>query len=450
MKTLLSRLAIVLPIIVAAACTTLFSQEKDTVYVIDIMQNIDKSSMRRLGLGLKDAERKGADYIILHLDTYGGAVDAADSMRKAILHSPVPVVAFVDLQAASAGALISIACDSIYMRPGSSMGAATVVNGNGEVMPDKYQSFMRGMMRATAEAHGRREDGSWFRDPAVAERMVDTAGVLSFTPEEAVKAGYCEGIVESVEEVTTHMGLSDCVIIEQELSWIDRFVLLMLSPVLQSIFLMMIIGGIYFELQSPGLGLPSVIAVLGAVLYFSPLYIHGLALNWEIVMFVIGLILLGVEIFVTPGFGVAGVLGIVLALTSLVFAMVDNDMLYFDGKLNVMAILGPCAIVLVSSVTALILSIWGASRLFPKKSFSYIAQKTELRGDEGWVGVDTNSVAACVGKEVIAATEMCPSGKIEYGGRQYEAVMEFGSANAGDRLYAIRAEGGRLYCRHAQ
>lgn len=420
------------------------------MYVIDIMQNIDKSSMRRLGLGLKDAERKGADYIILHLDTYGGAMDAADSMRKAILHSPVPVVAFVDLQAASAGALISIACDSIYMRPGSSMGAATVVNGNGEVMPDKYQSFMRGMMRATAEAHGRREDGSWFRDPAVAERMVDTAGVLSFTPEEAVKAGYCEGIVESVEEVTTHMGLSDCVIIEQELSWIDRFVLLMLSPVLQSIFLMMIIGGIYFELQSPGLGLPSVIAVLGAVLYFSPLYIHGLALNWEIVMFVIGLILLGVEIFVTPGFGVAGVLGIVLALTSLVFAMVDNDMLYFDGKLNVRAILGPCAIVLVSSVTALILSIWGASRLFPKKSFSYIAQKTELRGDEGWVGVDTNSVAACVGKEVIAATEMCPSGKIEYGGRQYEAVMEFGSANAGDRLYAIRAEGGRLYCRHAQ
>lgn len=420
------------------------------MYVIDIMQNIDKSSMRRLGLGLKDAERKGADYIILHLDTYGGAVDAADSMRKAILHSPVPVVAFVDLQAASAGALISIACDSIYMRPGSSMGAATVVNGNGEVMPDKYQSFMRGMMRATAEAHGRREDGSWFRDPAVAERMVDTAGVLSFTPEEAVKAGYCEGIVESVEEVTTHMGLSDCVIIEQELSWIDRFVLLMLSPVLQSIFLMMIIGGIYFELQSPGLGLPSVIAVLGAVLYFSPLYIHGLALNWEIVMFVIGLILLGVEIFVTPGFGVAGVLGIVLALTSLVFAMVDNDMLYFDGKLNVRAILGPCAIVLVSSVTALILSIWGASRLFPKKSFSYIAQKTELRGDEGWVGVDTNSVAACVGKEVIAATEMCPSGKIEYRGRQYEAVMEYGSANAGDRLYAIRAEGGRLYCRHAQ
>lgn len=450
MKTLSGRLSILAAIIVAVSCTTVFAQEKDTVYVIDIMQNIDKSSMRKLGLGLKEAERRGADCIILHLDTYGGAVDAADSMRKAILHSPVPVVAFVDMQAASAGALISIACDSIYMRPGSSMGAATVVNGSGEVMPDKYQSFMRGMMRATAEAHGRKEDGSWHRDPAVAERMVDTADVLSFTPEEAVKAGYCEGIVESIDEVTKCIGLDDCVIIEQELSWIDRFVLFMLSPVLQSIFLMMIIGGIYFELQSPGLGLPSVIALLGAVLYFSPLYMHGLALNWEIVLFVIGLILLGIEIFVTPGFGVAGVLGIVLALTSLVFAMVDNDMLYFDGRLNVRAVLGPCAIVLVSSVTALILSIWGASKLFPRKSFSYIAQKTELRGDEGWVGVDTASVSACVGKEVTAATAMCPSGKIELDGHQYEAVMEYGSANAGDRLYVTRAEGGRLYCRHVR
>ena len=135
----------------------------------------------------------------------------------------------------------------------------------------------------------------------------------------------------------------------------------MMSPVLQGIFLMMIIGGIYFEVQSPGLGLPSIIAILGAVLYFSPLYIHGLAMNWEIVMFVIGLILLGVEIFVTPGFGVAGIIGAILSLGALIFAMVDNDLLYFEGHLNLQVILTPCAIVLVSTVLALILSIWGAS-----------------------------------------------------------------------------------------
>lgn len=447
MKRAFSRIVpLVLTIMTLCSVTSLDAQEKDTVYVIDIMQNIDQSSMRKLALGLKDAAQSGADYIILHLDTYGGAVDAADSMRKAILHCPVPVVAFVDMQAASAGALISIACDSIYMRSGASIGAATVVNQNGEVMPDKYQSFMRGMMRATAEAHGRRPDGTWFRDPAIAAKMVDTAGVLSFTPEEAIKARYCEGKAESIDEVIEHIGLEDSVVIEQELTALEKFILMMLSPLLQSIFLMMIVGGIYFELQSPGLGLPSIIAILGALLYFCPLYIHGLALNWEIALFVIGLILLVVEIFVTPGFGVAGVLGAVLTLTALIFAMVDNDVLYFEGHLNVMAFLRPCAIVLVSTVVALILSIWGASKLFPKRSFAYIAQKTELKGDEGWVGVDTGSIAGYVGKTVVAATDMCPSGKVEADGRQFEAVMEFGSANTGDRLKVIRAEGGRLYC----
>ena len=449
MKKILVTLVAIGAFISYFSAVSAYSQEKqgkDTVYVIEIRQNIDNSSMRKLSLGLEDAQAKGADYIILHLDTYGGAVDAADSMRKAILHAPVPVVAFVDLQAASAGALISIACDSIYMRPGASIGAATVVNQNGEVMPDKYQSFMRGMMRATAEAHGRRADGTWFRDPAIAEKMVDTAGVLSFTPDEAIEARYCEGKAESIDEVISIMELDDCEIVHQQLSWIERFILMMLSPVLQGIFLMMIVGGIYFEVQSPGLGLPSVIALLGAVLYFSPLYISGLALNWEIILFVLGLILLAVEIFVTPGFGVAGVIGAILTLTSLIFAMIDNDTLYFEGKLNLRAFLEPCAIVLVSTVTALILSIWGAARLYPRKSFAYIAQKTELKGDEGWVGVDTESIAGLKGKEVTAATEMCPSGKVELDGRQYEAVMEYGSANAGDRLRVIRSEGGRLYC----
>ena len=446
MKTISASITVIACIILSFSVFSAEAAEKDTVFVIEIRQDIDKSSMRKLGLGLREAERAGADYIILHLDTYGGAVDAADSMRTAILHAPVPVIAFIDMQAASAGALISIACDSIYMRNGSSIGAATVVNQNGEVMPDKYQSFMRGMMRATAEAHGRRADGTWFRDPAIAEKMVDTAGVLSFTPDEAIEARYCEGKAGSIDEVIEHIGLEECEIVHQELSPLEKFILLMMSPLLQGIFLMMIIGGIYFEIQSPGLGLPSIIALIGAVLYFSPLYISGLALNWEIVLFILGLILLAVEIFVTPGFGVAGVLGAILSLTALIFAMIDNDTLYFEGKLNLRALLEPCAIVLVSTVTALVLSIWGASKLYPRKSFAYIAQKTELKGDEGWVGVETDSLAACVGQVVTAATEMCPSGKVEYGERQYEAVMEYGSANAGEQLKVIRAEGGRLYC----
>ena len=136
---------------VSAICndtTTIF-------YRIRLEEDINQSSQHLVTLGLEKARVAEADYVILDLNTYGGAVNAADSIRTAILRYEKPVIAFVNMQAASAGALISIACDSIYMKTGSSIGAATVVNQTGEVMPDKYQSFMRGMMRATAQATGR-------------------------------------------------------------------------------------------------------------------------------------------------------------------------------------------------------------------------------------------------------------------------------------------------------
>ena len=177
-------------------------------YRIRLDQDIDPSSQRLVTVGLDKAREAQADYVILDLDTYGGAVNAADSIRSAILRYEKPVVAFINMQAASAGALISIACDSIYMKTGSSIGAATVVNQTGEVMPDKYQSFMRGMMRATAEATG--------RDPHIAESMTDTANVLSLTPTEAIAVGFCEGICENEYEVAEKIaGDNDFVTTEQ-------------------------------------------------------------------------------------------------------------------------------------------------------------------------------------------------------------------------------------------
>ena len=128
----------------------------NVVYRIRLDQDIDKSAERLVVLGLQKATEAEADYVILDLNTYGGAVDAADSIRAALLRYDKPVAAYVNMQAASAGALISIACDSIYMKTGSSIGAATVVDQSGNVMPDKYQSFMRGMMRSTAQAMGSR------------------------------------------------------------------------------------------------------------------------------------------------------------------------------------------------------------------------------------------------------------------------------------------------------
>jgi len=394
-------------------------------------------------LGLEKALEADSDYILLDLDTYGGAVDAADSIRSAILRCPVPVAAYINMQAASAGALISIACDSIYMKTGSSIGAATVVDQAGNVMPDKYQSFMRGMMRSTAQATG--------RDPKIAESMTDTANVLTLTPSEAIEVGYCEGIAESYTEVAALLAGDDAFEVRNmsdDMTLLDRLIQFLLNPFLQSIFMMMIVGGIFVEIRTPGIGLPLLTAVIGALLYFAPAYLGHLAEYWEILLFVVGLILVGLEIFVIPGFGVAGISGIVLIVLSLALAMVDNTELWtWEGKLNLEPILRPTGLVVISATAAIFGSVWLVKKLYATRSFDHIALRQEMKASDGFTGV-VSGLESLVGEEVVVFTDMRPSGKVKTGdGRIYEAALKFGGyASKGESLRVVSAEQGRLYC----
>ncbi|MBP3662611.1 MAG: nodulation protein NfeD [Bacteroidales bacterium] len=425
-------------------CIGAFAADSLTVfYRIRLDQNIDPAARRLVTLGLEKAAAADADYILLDLNTYGGAVDAADSIRNAILRCDRPVISFVNMQAASAGALISIACDSIYMKTGSSIGAATVVDQAGNVMPDKYQSFMMGMMRSTAQATG--------RDPKIAESMVDTANVLSLTPSEAIEVGFCEGICEDEFEVARKVAGSDGFIIrnmEDDISWLDRLIQFLLNPLLQSIFMMMIIGGIFVEIRTPGIGLPLVTAIVGALLYFAPAYLGDLVSYWEILLFVVGLVLIGVEIFVLPGFGVCGILGIIAVVLSLAFAMVDNaELFHWDGSLNLQPILRPIGIVIISASAAIFGSVLLVRKLFATRSFDHIALRQELKADEGFTGV-ASGLESFVGETVTVFTDLRPSGKVKTAdGRIFEATLKFGGfAEKGTSLTVISAEQGRLYC----
>ena len=413
------------------------------IYRIRLDQNIDKSSQRLVVLGLEKGLESGADCVLLDLDTYGGAVDAADSIRSAILNYPKPVVAYVNMQAASAGALISIACDSIYMKTGSSIGAATVVDQSGNVMPDKYQSFMRGMMRSTAQATG--------RDPKIAESMTDTANVLTLTPSEAMEVGFCEGVAESYIEVAQIIaGGKEFVVkdMSEDMTWLDKLIQLLLNPFLQSIFMMMIVGGIFVEIRTPGIGLPLLTAVIGALLYFAPAYLGHLATNWEILLFVVGLLLVALEIFVIPGFGVAGISGIILVVVSLALAMVDNSVLVnWDGSINLEPVLRPIGIVIISATASIFASIWLVRRLFETRSFDHIALRQEMLASEGFTGV-VSGLEHYIGAEVTVFTDLKPSGKVQSAdGQIHEGVMKYGGfASKGERLKVVSAEQGRLYC----
>lgn len=308
-------------------------ENRKKVFTFKIDKDIDPVMNRRVKLAMEQAEVLQVDLILIEMDTYGGAVTDADEIRTRILESKIPVYVFINKDAASAGALISIACDSIYMAPGSSIGAATVVNGaDGTAAPDKYQSYMRSMMRSTAEATG--------RNPQIAEAMVDeklvvagisdATSVITFSVAEAIQNGFCEGEYTSQKAILAAQNLQSAQVIAYEEKTVDSIVSFFLSPAVSGILIILIIGGIYFELQTPGIGFPLAIALSAAALYFIPYYLNGLAENWEILAFVIGIILLAVEFFILPGFGVFGVAGIVLTLGGLVLGMLPNQAFDFE------------------------------------------------------------------------------------------------------------------------
>ncbi len=440
--------------------TTKQQTKKTIVFQYDIMQEIAPAVWRHTQQSFEQAKAMNADLILIHMNTYGGLVDIADSIRTKILNSNIPVYVFIDNNAASAGALISIACDKIFMRKGANIGAATVVNQTGAVMPDKYQSYMRSTMRSTAEAHGKDtiiigNDTifKWKRDPLIAESMVDprtyikgiidTGKVLTLTTSEAIKIGYCEGQAETIPDVLKLAKIDNYEIIKYEITTLEAIIDFLVNPVVHGLLIMLIIGGIYFELQTPGIGFPLAAAVFAAILYFAPLYLEGLAANWEILIFVIGIILLALEIFVVPGFGVTGISGIILIVAGLSLSMVDN--IVFDlGGVYLDSFFKSLVIVVSSMFFGIIASIYFSKKLFDTGYFSFLALNTTQKLEDGYVGVD-NTEKSLIGKKGIASTILRPSGKVKIDDDTYDAKAEYGYISKNDKIEVVRHEAGQLY-----
>lgn len=453
-----------LVVLLVAISVQIFGQDSlqvPVVYKIDIKKEIGSTTWLYTKYGFEEAESLKAAAVLIHMNTYGGQVVFADSIRTKILNSDIPVYVFIDNNAASAGALISIACDSIFMRPGGSIGAATVVGQSGEQMPDKYQSYMRATIRATAEAHGRDTiiTGTdttlvWFRDPAVAEAMVDaslyvegisdTGKVLTFTANEAMTHHYCEGLAENVAEIIEeHLGYQEYEVVTFTPTSGIHVKGFLMNPIFQGVLIMLIIGGLYFELQSPGIGFPLAIAILAGILYLAPLYMDGIAQNWEIIVFVVGLILVALEVFVIPGFGVAGISGIILVIVGLSLSMVDN--FSFDLRdVDATNLITAFTTVVVSMLLGLGLSIYITSRMWGKGPFDKLSLMSDQKIEDGFIGVPTENINM-VGKEGITQTVLRLSGKVMVDNAIYDAVSEEGFIEKGTKVIVHKYETGQLY-----
>jgi membrane-bound serine protease (ClpP class) len=334
------------------------------------------------------------------------------------------------------------------MREGANIGAATVVNQTGEQLPDKYQSYMRSLMRSTAQATGRNPDiAQAMVDPRIhVEGVNDSGQVITFTAQEAMKHGYCNAMAENIPGVLIKAGISSYTIHEQQLTATDKMIGFLTSPLVAGILIMIIIAGIYFEFQSPGAVFPILIAIIAALLYFAPHYLEGLAANWEIMVFVAGVILLAVEIFAIPGFGVTGILGIFMMVMGLTLAMIDNTYFEFSPSATV-KLAEAFFIVVIAFFISITGSIYLTRKLFSGKTFfGDLALVTTQQKDEGFTSADA-SYQDITGKTGIAFTMLRPAGKVIIDGMLYDATALTGYIDKNESVEVVKYETAQLFVR---
>jgi membrane-bound serine protease (ClpP class) len=413
----------------------LFPQKK--VYLAEITGEIDPRMAPYISRVVSEAENNGADAIIFRINTFGGRVDAATQIKDAILSSRLLTIAFINNRAISAGSLIALSCRKICMVLGSSIGAATVVDLSGQKQSEKYQSFMRSEMRSTAERNGRRTD---IAQGMVDENMVvpginENKTLITLTSDEAKKYGIADTIVYNLNDCLSAFGFKDAQVIKVNSNWAEDLVGFLNQPLISSILIMLGLVGIFAEIKSPGFGFPVIIGIVSLLLFFGSSYILQLASVINIVLFIIGVILLLLEIFVIPGFAITGVIGIILIIGSIFLSLVGNNLPFWDS-----GAVSRAAIQLSASLVFAFILIYIIAKYLPKSSaFSRLVLSNEEKADQGFVSYP--SATELIGLEGIALTTLRPAGSAEINGQRYDVVADWEYIPKGNKVKVIRVEG---------
>jgi membrane-bound serine protease (ClpP class) len=431
------------------------------VYLMRITGLIDLGLAPYVDRVVSVAEDAGAAAIVIQIDTPGGRLDAVIQMRDAIIDADVRTVALVDSTAFSAGALVAIASDEIYMTPGAVFGAATPVLGT-EVADEKTISAVRATFESTAEENG--------RDPLVAGAMVDTRieieglvtdeELLTLTVSEAVEFGYTEGTVTNLDALLVELGLDGNELVITNLGLAEHVVRVLTHPMLAGLLLLggfLLIIGDFF---SGGLGIAALGGALLLGVFFWGHLLAGLA-GWEdIALVLVGIALIAVEVFVLPGFGVAGILGLValgagafMAMLYRDFDFVTTDDLWRAGL--------TVAFTLVAAVVGIVLLIMLISRrgapsgLILSSRLGSGATLTQ-RTSSGWLGwfgaddrlepdrverpagIEADTEASLVGATGVAVSDLRPGGIVEIDGRRVDAVTSGEYVPAGEEIEVVR------------
>lgn len=422
----------------AAGAGALAAQEGGApVYRIPVTGTVELGLAPFIERGLDEARDAGARFVVLDIDTPGGRVDAAERIADALRDAEVPTYALVNRRAFSAGALIALATDGIYMRPGSVMGAATPVDGAGERAPEKIVSAMRSEMRALAEERG--------LDPDVAAAMVDeNLGVeglvepgqlLTLTTEQAEQVGYARPIAD-LDALLAEHGAAGAPVVSLETNWAESLVRFFSNPVVAPLLLSLGFLGLLVELKTPSFGLAGGVGLASLAMFFGSHLIVGLAGLEDLLIFGAGLVLLAVEVFLIPGFGFFGLLGAAGMLAGLYMSLL--------GSLPTVPDFTRAGLVLSTTVLLIAVSAWAMIRSLPSssrlaKSGIFLLQRTDRA--TGYQSAPPR--ADLVGRLGTAVTDLRPSGVGLFDEERIDVVSESGWIEEGASIRIVASEGYR-------
>ena len=431
-----------------------------TVCVVPVKEEITHNTLFLLRRAVREANEKGAVALVIEMDTNGGHVDVTEDIIRLLENAPMKTYTFVNPKAYSAGAFIACATDQIFMAPGSVIGAATpvvVVPGQGVAdLPKSYEqkmiSAMRGLIRATAQQKG--------HNPDVFEAMVDSdkevvidgktinpkGSLLTLTADEAAcsygkppKPLLSVGTTKTLDDLLSKVQLAGAGIehvkpfgFEIAARWITT-----LSPLL----IMVGLVAIYLELKAPGLGVPTVVAVICFALYFLSFFIAGLAGWEEVALFVVGVILLGVELLF-PGHLLSGVAGVCLILIALMLAMIEKypggPMLpaWSQWEIPLVKVLGA----FVGSVVVMMI----AGHFLPRTSLFHRMELTAATSAADGYTTASNEAKSLLGATGVADTNLRPSGKGRFGDQLVDVVTEGDLIERGTPIKIMQVHGARI------
>lgn len=404
-----------------------FAETKGNVYVIPIEGEINKATFKFLKDSMEDIDPNTTDAIIFDIDTYGGLVDQAISIKDLIISSPVPTISYVNNKAVSAGVLITIASEKVAMSSSANIGSAETIPNE-----EKILSMWRGVLRDTAQLRD--------RDDKIIEAMADAdieikgivekGKLLNLTSKEAKEYGISDVTADSYEEILEHFDIQGAKIVEIGESLQVKLSKYIASPYIGSLLLTLGFVGMVIEILTPGFGFGGTISIIGFGLYFGGNILAGNS-NWtSLILFTIGLILLVIEAIV-PGFGLPGIGGILFVFLGVVLAV--------DSVST--ALLSLSIAVIVTAIVTIILVKLG----FKSKLIDKVILTSNHTTERGYLSTDNMNIY--LGKIGISKTELRPTGFIEIEGIKLDALAESGHIQRDAQVKVVKVEGSKIFVR---